>query len=488
MTMLDRLLRTASALLLAALLLTAPALQPAQADGVQLPQLGVPGAEALPVHKERELGTEIMRQVRQHLPLHEDPETNEYLQNLGQRLAAHSNEPGFGYSFFLVEDDQINAFALPGGFIGLHTGLIRETRTESELAGVLAHEIAHVTQRHIARQYAQSQQLNLQTAAAVLAAILVGSQNPQAGSAAAMAGIAAPIQQQLSHSRAHEQEADRVGLHNLVAAGLDPHGMPGVFERLAEASRFAEDPPEYLSTHPLTERRLNEAQRLAERLEGGAIYESGHHAFIRARQQVFTHEDRSTSAVAFMQDQLRRSADNPTARAAALYGLALALSRESGQHAQALSLLDSLSAIEGERLYVLLGRAEILRAAGDTEQALATYREARSLYPGSWATTYRLAETLLATDDAEQARRVLARAARGSGGSPQLLRLLADAAHASGREAEGYIALAEHYRARGEPNLAVAQLNNAIRHAGEDRYQRARAEALKERWTQRSAD
>ncbi|ABM62966.1 M48 family metalloprotease [Halorhodospira halophila] len=486
--MLDRLRRTAAALLIAALTLTAPAPSPVQAESAQLPQLGVPGADALPVHKERELGAKIMRQVRQHLPLHEDPETNEYLQNLGHRLAAHSNEPGFGYSFFLVEDDQINAFALPGGYIGLHTGLIRETRTESELAGVLAHEIAHVTQRHIARQYAQSQQLNLQTAAAVLAAILIGSQSPQAGSAAAMAGIAAPIQQQLSHSRTHEQEADRVGLHNLVAAGLDPYGMPGFFERLADASRFAEDPPEYLSTHPLTERRLNEAQRLAERLEGGTVYESGHHAFIRARQQVLTNRERSTSAVAFMRDQLRRSTDDPTERAAALYGLALALSWEEGQHAQALALLNTLSAIEGERLYVLLGRGEILRAIGDTEEALATYREARSLYPGSWAATYRLAETLLADDDAKEARRVLARATRGSSGSPQLLRLLADAAHAAGREAEGYIALAEHYRGRGEHRLAVAQLNNAIRHAGEDRYQRARAEALKARWTQHAAD
>lgn len=481
--------RHVAALLAAALLLAAAS--PATAGGagrIELPQLGPPGGNALPLHKEQELGAEAMQKVRQQLPLLNDPEVNEYIADLGTRLASHSERPGYNYHFFVIDSDRINAFALPGGHVGIHTGLIRETRTESELAGVLAHEIAHVSRRHIARRYARSQQLNLQTAAAVLAGILVGSQNPQAGSAAVMAGIAAPIQQQLAYSRSHEREADRVGVSTLATAGFDPDGMPSFFQRLADASRYAEKPPVYLSTHPLTESRITAAQNTAARLSTEASYVSGRHPFIRARLQVLANEEASTSAVAIMRDRLARSSDDPTARAAALYGLALALSREEGRHAQALALLDTLETVDGERLHVLLGRGEILRASGRTEEALQAYREARSLYPGSGAATYRHAETLLAAGQAEKAHRELSRAAREQGRSLPLLRLLADAAHASGHEAKGYITLARYHHTRGDIELAIAQLNNAIRHADTNDYQRARANALKARWQQQGHD
>ncbi|MFP4129320.1 MAG: M48 family metalloprotease [Halorhodospira sp.] len=484
--MLARLHRHAAALLAAALLLAAAPPAAAVGDGVDLPQLGRPGSSALPLHKERELGAEAMQRVREQLPLLDDPEVNEYITDLGTRLASHSERPGYGYHFFVVDSDRINAFALPGGHVGIHTGLIRETRTESELAGVLAHEIAHVTQRHIAQRYARSQQLNLQTAAAVLAGILVGSQNPQAGEAAIMTGIAAPIQQQLAYSRSHEREADRLGVRTLARAGFAPEGMPSFFERLADASRYADAPPAYLSTHPLTESRITEAQETAARLSTEAGYTSGRYPFIRARLQVLANEAASTSAVAVMRDRLARSADDPTARAAALYGLALALSREEGKHQQALALLDTLETVDGERLHVLLGRGEILHASGRTAEALTAYREARSLYPGSGAATYRHAEALLADGQAEQAQRELSQAVQGRDRSPQLLRLLADAAHASGREAKGYIALAQYHHARGDVSLALAQLDNAIRHADGNDYQRAQANALKARWQQGS--
>lgn len=477
------------ALLLAAAILALDLAQPAQADATRLPELGPPAGDALPVHEERELGARVMEQLRAQVELSNDPEINEYVQRLGQRLAAHTDQPAFGYSFFVVEDDEINAFALPGGHVGVHTGLIRETRNESELAGVLAHEIGHVSQRHIARRFAQSQQLNLQTAAAILASVLVGTQNPQAGSAAAMAGLAAPMQQALAHSREHEREADRVAVHNLAAAGLDPSGMAAFLERLAEVSRYADKPPEYLQTHPLTQARITDAQSIAARYGEGDVFVSGHHPFIRARATVLGEaRTGTTSPVALMRDRLERSADDPTARAAALYGLALALAREEGAYAQALALLDTLEATDGERLYVLLGRAEIQREAGRVDAALETYEEARSLYPGSEAAVFRHAETLLAAGDPGQARQELARATRNQGRSPQLLRLLADAAHRSGREAEGYIALAEHHYARGNLDLAIAQLNNAIRQADGERYQHARARALRERWQEERGD
>ncbi|MCG5530665.1 M48 family metalloprotease [Halorhodospira halochloris] len=470
---------------LACAILIALAAQPsALAEQIRLPDLGPPGGDTLPIHKERELGSEIMRKVRSHMKLHNDVEINQYIHDLGQRLAAHSNAPDFGYQFFVVEDEQINAFALPGGHIGVHSGLIRKTESESELAGVLAHEIAHVSERHIARQFAQSQRLNLQTAASILAAIIIGAHNPQAGTAAAMAGIAAPIQQQLGHSRQHEREADRIGIRNLAAANLDPHGMPVFFERLAEFSRHAEEVPEYLRTHPLTEARMSEARSIAERLEGGDVFESGHHSFIRARLEVLANLDGRISATARMADRLHEVHD-PSARAGALYGLALAIAYERRDYEQALALLNNLQQIDGERLYVLLGRAEIHRKADQHQEALAIYQDASSLYPGNRAVIFRHAETLLAIDQAEQARRMLSRAARQSHNiTADLMRLYAEAAHESGNQAESHIAYARYHHLRGDINMALAQLENAIR-LDDDRYHQARASALYEQWQER---
>ncbi|MBK1734124.1 hypothetical protein CKO15_02265 [Halorhodospira abdelmalekii] len=463
------------------LLSLAPA---ATAEELRLPQLGAPGGEALPVHKERQLGSDIMAQLRRHLPLLEDPEIEQYINDLGQRLVAHSHAPDYDFYFFVVEDENINAFALPGGYIGIHRGLIRETTSESELAAVIAHEIAHVTERHIARQLAQAQRHTLQSAAAILAAIVIGAHDPQAGTAAAMAGMAAPLQEQLRYSREHELEADRTGLRNLAAANLDPHGMPSFFRRLAEASRYAEQPPEYLQTHPLTQRRITESQNLAQRLAGGEVIESGHHPFIRARLAVQSHERGRTSAVAHMDEQLRR-ARTPGERSGAIYGLALALAQEEQAYAQALALLDTLSAIDGERLFVLLARGEILRAAERPETALEAYAQARALYPDSRAALQRQAQTLLHLDRAEEARRLLTHFGRSDDPSlAPLLRLYAEAAHASGREAEGYIAYARFHYLRGDTRLALAQLDNAIRYADDNRYRRAQAEALRERWQQ----
>lgn len=456
-------------------------------NGPELPKLGTPGDDVLPAHKERELGNRIMREVRNRMNLLNDVEINHYIQELGYRLVNHSNSPDFGYHFFVVDNSQINAFALPGGNIGIHTGLIRKTESESELAGVIAHEIAHVTERHIARQIAQSQRHNLQTAASILAAILIGSYNPQAGTAAAMAGIAAPIQQQLSYSRTHEREADRIGVENLAAANLDPQGMPRFFERLAKESRYADKIPEYMRTHPLTEKRIREARRISARLEGNELYESGHHPFIRARLEVLAHLENPESTTAQLMAQLEQSLEPPQ-RAGATYGLALAVAHEDEKYAQALALLDNLQAIDGERLYVLLGRAEILRMKGERQEALQIYKRALSLYPGNSAAIYRKAETLLAIGEADRARRILANASRHSVTNvARLMRLYAEAAHASGNKTESYIAYARYHYQRGDINMALSQLDNAMRY-GDNEYQQAKANALYDRWRKDSSN
>lgn len=450
---------------------------PTSAQEIQLPHIGGPGGDALPVAEERRLGEQMMREIRRYLPLEDDPEVNQYIRDLGHRLAGHSEDPGYGFHFFVIDNPQINAFAMPGGYIGIYTGLITASESESELGGVVAHEIAHVTQRHIARNYAQAQRLNLQAAAAILAGILIGAHDPQAGSAAVMAGIAAPIQQQLAYSRDYEREADRVGVRNMARAGLDPEGMPRFFQRLAEASQYAEQPPEYLSTHPLTQRRLTETQEMAARHRDVEVFESGDHAFIRARLQV-ARERTAADAVAVMKDRMAR-AETPAQLRGAQYGLALALAR-AGRNDEAHRLLDRLMDQQGERLLILLARAEVARSAEAWEKALETYQAAASLYPDNPALLHRYAETLMYLDRHDEARRLLVRHARPE--QPALLRLLAEAAHGAGREAEGYIAMAKYYYVLGEFNSAMAQLSNALRHADEAPYQRAEAEALRDRW------
>jgi beta-barrel assembly-enhancing protease len=250
---------------LAGALLGAAALPFSHADLADLPSMGDTAGQLISPEQEKQFGESFMRQIRRSGKLVQDPELNDYLQQLGYRLAAASDAPGYGFTFFLVDDPSINAFAGPGGYIGVHTGLLLAARNESELAGVLAHEIAHVTQRHLLRAYEAAQRMSLPTAAALLAAILIGSQDSQAGQAALVGLQAASAQYQINFTRANEHEADRVGIQTLVRSGIDPRGMPDFFERLHQQTRlYGNRLPEFLSTHPVTTSRIAETAARAE--------------------------------------------------------------------------------------------------------------------------------------------------------------------------------------------------------------------------------
>src|SRR5260221_14434282 len=235
------------ALALAVLLATSSVARP-----VGLPDLGDISESALPAAKERALGLQAMREIRADRAYVDDVETAAYVQSIGQRLAERSAQPSIDFSFFVISDQTLNAFALPGGFIGVHTGLILAAQSESELAGVLAHEIAHVTQKHIARLIASQSNNALLSLGALALAILAARSNPQVGTAAVATAQATMIQSQLDFTRAHEEEADRVGLQTLERAGFDTRGMARFFERLQRESRaYDSKAPSYLRTHPL---------------------------------------------------------------------------------------------------------------------------------------------------------------------------------------------------------------------------------------------
>ncbi|MCM2313335.1 MAG: M48 family metalloprotease, partial [Steroidobacteraceae bacterium] len=245
----------------------------AQSAQDQLPEMGTAAQATLSIEDEYRIGRMVMRGLRDSGAVMEDPEVSEYLQSLGLRLSSLAHDGNRDFNFFVVRDNAINAFALPGGFIGIHSGLLLETNHESELAAVLAHEVAHVTQRHIARGLESQARANLVSTAATLAAILIGAMAGGSSDATIGAVTAAQnmaIQSQINFTREHEYEADRVGIGLLASAGFDPASMAAFFDTMGRRTQLAPDRvPELLRTHPVTSARIAEARGRANQM--GAV-------------------------------------------------------------------------------------------------------------------------------------------------------------------------------------------------------------------------
>lgn len=441
----------------------------------RLPTMGDPANSVMTPNSESRFGAELMREVRRQLPLVSDPEIVDYVEDLGRRLTSHADTPDFSYHFFVVDAPGINAFAMPGGYVGVNAGLILAADTESQLAGVMAHEIAHVGQRHMARQMAAAQRINARTVALVLAGLLLGTQDPEAGSAAVMSGVAGAREQQLAYSRDHESEADRVGMQILVNAGFDPRGMGQFFERLMQASRYQDRPPPFLSTHPLTEGRVAEANARAERLPHNGSFNTGLFELMRAKLRVLNAETPEAAVAQF--EQSRQEKDSPSNR----YGLALAL-REAGAHERASEVLNGLIEAEGELLPYLLARAELAKDAGRSEAAVSHFEDALSLYPDSYALRYRYAETLLAVGQSHRAMSEADQLLRGHGERPAALRLKAEAADRAGESIEAKLAMAHYYQLLGDLRSAISQIRQVRDSPYASDIQRSRARALEQSW------
>ncbi|MCC5856735.1 MAG: M48 family metallopeptidase [Ectothiorhodospiraceae bacterium] len=457
------------ALLTVLFMLPAPLWAERGEDEVRLPQLGDSASRSLSITQERRLGEELIREIRQRLPLHEDPEIQYYIADLGQRLLARAEGPEFDYNFFVVDSSTINAFAMPGGNIGINTGLILRTQSESELAGVMAHEIAHVTQRHIARRLEAQRGSGFRTLGILMAAILMGIHDPEMGSAAAMTGIAGSVQEQLNYSRNHEREADNIGIRILADAGLDPEGMPRFFERLHQATQFQTRPPEFLSTHPVTENRIAESRARAQGYRPREVQESPMYDMVRARLLV-AQASSPGDAVTHFRSLLENAPDHAGAR----YGLALALTAQ-GQTADAKEILEGLMKDQGEHVFYFSALARAQWKQGERDQALATYQLGLDLFPDNRPLAHGYAETLIQAGEPEQARNVLQRQLRQSGQDPALYRLLAQAASDAGRPQESRMAMAEYYQLHGQFRLAIEQLNQVIDGGDADLYDKSRA-------------
>jgi predicted Zn-dependent protease len=444
----------------AGLVLPVPlAAQQAPAQEQQLPEMGTAGGSALSLEDEYRLGRMVMRGLRESGQLVDDPEIGEYLQSVGLRLSSLAQDGNRTFNFFLVRDPAINAFALPGGFIGIHSGLLMETANESELAGVFAHEIAHVTQRHIARRLESQSRTNLVSAAAMLAAILLGSVaggNASMGAVSAVQGLTA--QQQINFTRENEYEADRVGIGTLAAAGFDPNGMPAFFDTMGRRTQLGPNGlPELLRTHPVTSARIAESKARASQYPPVEVGESLSYSLMKERVRVLT-----TPAGTDPRDYYESTIENePDASIAQIYGRALAQVL-AGDPASAIPALEKLRANRTDVLqfHTALGQAQL--AAGDVRGALATLEKARELAPRNVPVTMRYAEALMRSSRPKRAHEVLLDLFNNVPPTQDQIRQTAMAANAAGDVADAYSYMAEYHLMSADLPLAMNQLELAL--------------------------
>jgi predicted Zn-dependent protease len=377
-----------------------------------------------------------------------------------------------------VRDDTDQRVRAAGGFIGVNYGLVLATRNEAQLAGVLAHEIAHVTQRHIARRIRSQGRQSIATMAAILAAILVGAATGSGD--ASMGGIAmaqgAAMQQQINFTRANESEADRVGMSFLAAAGFDPYGMPDFFETIGRRNPILASNrnalPEILQSHPVTTNRIAESRaRAAQFKETRPSAETVSYSLTRERLRVL-----ATPVENNVRRYYSERRDQQSQTVGERYGEALA----GFQSGNARAALDSLTELAREypqvpMLQSALGQA--LMSAGDTDEALATFRRALNLSPRNIPLTMRYAESLMKVGDAKTAHAVLLDLFNNVSPSPEQIRFTALAASSAGDTGDAAYYMSEYHIATGNLPLSVAQLEMALAAPNNTAVQRSRFQA-----------
>jgi beta-barrel assembly-enhancing protease len=461
------------ALLVAASLAIAPLFAIAQT----LPELGDPSGASMSFSQERRLGESVVRDIRMSGAYLEDPEVNGYLNELGNRLVTAIAGAPFEFEFFAVNDPTINAFALPGGYVGVNTGLILLTQTESELAAVLAHEISHVTQHHIARSISKQKDAMLTTLAALAAAIVAaragGASGGQMASAALASAQGLAIQMQIDYTRQIEQEADRLGFQRLDAAGFDVTAMATFMERLQRASRYVEgNVPSYLRDHPVTYERIAEAQARAQGKPFRQVKDSLDFNMVRALLRSYQGTPRE--AIAFFEDALAQKRYNDPI--AARYGLVASLLRaQDFKRAQSeLEILEK-SAPSNPMIEAMAG--QVLMQSGQLSAAITRYQSALARYPNKQQLIYDYPEALIKDKQAAKAADFLAeQLLRYPNDGP--LHLLAARANADlGKQMLSHQHQAEYYAWQGNLPGAVTQFELALKAGDGDFYQASVAES-----------
>jgi predicted Zn-dependent protease len=442
-----------------------------------LPDLGSPATAAVSLEEEYEVGVGWFAQMRQQGQVLEDPEISDYIQEIGHSLSSHAEEGQHQFHYFVVKDPDVNAFAMPGGFIAVNSGTILATRNENELAGVMAHETAHVTQRHLVRQLVDQSHAGLMSTAAMLAAIILGATagrgDPSAMEGAILATQSAAIQHQINYTRASEFEADRIGIGTMASAGYDPLGMASFFDYMShtgpEPSRI--NAVQFLIDHPIFSDRVAEARNRAEQIG-------------RVR-----HTD--TLTYTLMRERLRSLVGNPQA-AREYYvnltknGAGLSIEERYGKDVADIATRNPAAAIPDlqslvkeypkvNQFYGALGQAYL--ANGQTKESQAVLDKAVGLFPRNAPITIRLAETLMHEGDNKRAHLILDDLFNVVEPTPEQTKLIAKAANAAGDPADAYYYMSFYYVMNGNLKMAANQLELGLSTPGLDPVQRGRISA-----------
>ncbi len=487
----------------------------------ELPQLGSSADAALSPAEARQIGGSMLHQMRALDMVLDDPLLHEYINDLGYRLLSHTQFPkDMKFTFFVVRDNNINAFAAPGGYIGVNTGLIQATRNESELAGVLAHEIAHITQHHIQRAIEDASKMAPLAGLVMLGAVLASQAGNSGDAAPAIiaGGMGAITQRQINFTRKDESEADRIGIETLARAGFNPEGMAGFFSRMEQLLRpgnGGDQPPELLRTHPVTSQRISEARARARMLEqeqksqpqhvlgqqvdwndtmaplpyvkpGSELYAPANagdkatsalnYQLMRERARVLA-SDKPLGTLQYYTGNLQGDKDFDTT--ATRYGYALALTRND-KAAKAISELQPLLKKHPNNTALRMALADAKLHAGQRDKALATYAGLKQEMPENHAVAEAYANALLAdgkSDSAAKAAALLRPLLEEEVDEPTLYRTYGRACNLSGQEIRAAEAYADATYLSGRASDALDQLQRLLKRRDLNYYQRARIQA-----------
>lgn len=456
-----------------------------RADG--LPDLGELERGGLSLTAERRLGEQIMLDIRRDPAYLDDPEVAGYIAQLGQRVASHAENVRHPFEFFVVKDAMLNAFALPGGYIGVHSGLVLAARSESELAGVLAHEVSHVTQSHLARLFGKQSQAQLASLLSLAVAVLAAKNAPDVAVGAAMTGQAAVVQNQLNYSRDFEREADRLGLDILEKSGFDTRGMASFFERMLQFGRLYENnAPGYLRTHPLTTERITDMENRIAQRPYKQVPDSVDFGLVRAKLKAF--DGTPGDAVADFVAQLK--SEKFAREIDVRFGYAHALLRDNKVAAAAAEVANLRRLkLESPMLETLAAQVELRRK--EVSGALQILQRAQQRYPHVRALTYALIDTKVGaggTAHLADALSLIERELQLTPGDARLHRLQAKVYAAQGLRLHQHRAQAEAYRVEGQLDPAIEQLELARKAGDGNFYEQSEVDARLRELKQRKVE
>jgi len=427
-----------------------------------LPEIGTAGAGSLTIAKEKQYGWAFNMMANQSLAVVNDPVLNSYITNLGQNIVSHASSVKLPFKFYLIRDREINAAAYLGGNVIVNTGLFLYAKTESELASVLAHEVAHITQRHLARMLEQQSLNNPASVAALAGSVLLALISPAAGMAAISTTIAVNTQTQINYTRLHEYEADRIGIQILADAGFDPYGMANFFGKLAEKYKYASLPPQMLSTHPLPEARLSEARLRASQLKKGKVKSSLDYQLSKVRITVRFNSVEATSLISKYQSQLYNH--KYQIKEAAQYGLALSYYKNN-QFQKAFSINDKLLKDKPNNLFYIDLATDLYLAMGKEQQAIDLLLAAERRYSGNEVIILNLVVALQKAKQYELADKKIEYFLRANPNHILGHKLAIDLYKETQQKAKEYAMNAEYLALLGRFREAAQQMSSALAYA-----------------------